>query len=136
MHYGFAQPYLGMLLLPPAAVILAPSWWIKAAVAAGSVLFFVGGEVLARRRALGRVRRWAAARGIRDVGRCPRGGFVTWSWSVWAFADTGPYRGVAADGSPVELEASYYAPAFGLAVFTQCEIKAEPVAPPARAGEK
>ncbi|HVK14024.1 MAG TPA: hypothetical protein VM597_35100, partial [Gemmataceae bacterium] len=64
----------------------------------------------------------------------PRGGFVSWGWSVWAFAETGPYRGVAADGSPVELLASYYAPGFGVAVFTRCEVRAEPGAAADRAG--
>jgi hypothetical protein len=122
IHYGFAQPFPAMLLVPVAAVGFAPSGWIAAGVVAGFVVLLVGGEALARRRALGQVRRWAALRGIRDVRRCPRGGFVSWGWSVWAFADTGPYRGVAADGSPAELLASYYAPAFGLLVFTRCEV--------------
>jgi hypothetical protein len=126
MHYGFAQPFPAMLLVPVAAVALAPSWWAAAGVVAGFVLLLIGGDALARWRALGQVRRWAAARGIRDVRALPRGGFVSWGWSVWAFAETGPYCGIAADGSPVELLASYHAPAFGLAVFTLCEVRAEP----------
>ena len=123
MHYGFAQPFLAMLLVPVAVVILAPSWWVAAGVLAVFVLLLVGGDALARRRALGQVRRWAAARGIREVCPCPRGGFVSWGWSVWSFAETGPYRGVRVDGSPVTVLASYYAPAFGLVVVTQCEVR-------------
>ena len=126
IHYGFAQPFPAMIAVPVAAVALAPSWWVAAGVVAGVVVLVVGGEALARRRALGQVRRWAAARGIRDVQACPRGGFVSFEWSVWSFADTRPYRGVAAGGSPVSLRASHYAPAFGWAVFTRCEAEAEP----------
>jgi hypothetical protein len=132
MHYGFAQPFPAMFVVPVAAVALAPSGWVAAGVVAGFMLLLIGGDALARCRAVGQVRRWAAARGIRDVRVCPRGGFVSWGWSVWAFAETGPYRGVTADGSPVRLLASYYAPAFGLAVFTLCEAEAEPGAAPDR----
>ena len=135
MHYGFAQPFPAMFLVPVAAVALAPSGWVAAGVVAGFVVVLVGGEALARRRALGQVRRWAAARGIRDVWACPRGGLVSWGWSMWSFADTRPYRGVAAGGSRVELRASHYAPAFGLVVFTRCEAPdAEPGAAPDRRG--
>lgn len=133
MHYGFAQPFLAMMVVPVAVVSLAPSWWLAAGVVAGFVLLLTGGDALARRRALGQVPQWAAARGIREVRACRRSGFVSWGWSVWAFAETGPYRGVAADGSPVELLASYYAPAFGLAVFILCEVRAEPIAAPDQA---
>lgn len=127
MHFGFAQPFLGLLLVPIAAVALAPSGWIAAGVVTGSGVLVVAGEALARWRALGQVHRWAAARGVRDVRPFPRGGFVSWGWSVWSFADTRPYRGAAADSSPVRLLASHYAPAFGLVVFTRCEAEAEPV---------
>lgn len=125
IHYGFAQPFVAMLFVPVAAVLLAPSGWIAAGIVAGFVALLFGGDALARRRALGQVRSWALARGITDVRPCSRGGFVSWGWSVWAFAETGPYRGVAPDSSPAELLASYYAPAFGLLVFTQCESRAE-----------
>jgi hypothetical protein len=130
VHYGYAKPFPAMFVVPVAAVILAPTWWVAAGIVAGFVLLLTGGDALARWRALGQIRQWAASRGIREVRACRRGGFVTWGWSVWAFVETGPYRGVAADGSPVELRASYYAPAFGLAVFTLCEVRAEPLVAP------
>jgi hypothetical protein len=122
MHYGFAQPFPAMFVLPTAAGLLAPSTWVTVAVAAGSLALFVGADILARRRALGRVRRWAAARGVRQVRPAPRGGFVTWGWSLWTFAETSQYRGVDAAGRERELWASYNAPAFGLFVSCQCEL--------------
>jgi hypothetical protein len=122
IHYGFAQPFLGTLGIGFAAAILAPSWWIAMVVVAGFVILLICGDALARRRALGQVRKWAAAHSIQEVRRCRRGGFVSWGWTVWAFAETSPYFGVVTDGSPVELLASYYAPAIGLAVFTRCEL--------------
>jgi hypothetical protein len=50
----------------------------------------------------------------------------TWGWSLWSFAETGLYRGVAADGSPKEILASYYAPAFGIMGLTRCEVRNAP----------
>jgi hypothetical protein len=120
MHYGFVQPFPAMILIPVAAALALPGW-VAAGVVAGFVGLLVGGEELARKRALGQVRQWAAARGLRDVRARPRGGFVSWGWSVWSFAEIRRYEGTTADGSPVGLLASHYAPAFGLVVFTRCE---------------
>ena len=123
-HYGFAHPVLGILVVLFAAYSLAPSIWIAMVLVVAFVSLTVIGDALARYRALCQVRRWAATQDIREVQRCRRGGFVSWGWSLWSFAETGPYRGVAADGSPTELLASYYAPAFGAVVFTRCELRA------------
>ncbi len=126
MHYGFAMPLHAVWGGTIAVLALVPSGWVRAGVLTGFLVLLAGGDALARWRALVQVRLWASARGIRDVRPCPRLGLITWEWSVWSFAETRPYCGVAADGSPAELLASYYAPAFGLVVFTQCEARAEP----------
>jgi hypothetical protein len=125
-HYGFAHPVLGILVVFFAAYILTPATWIALGLVVALVVVTAVAGALARYRALYQVRRWAATQGIREVQRCRRGGFVSWGWSLWSFAETGPYRGVAADGSPIEVLASYYAPAFGAIVFTRCEHRAHP----------
>src|SRR5262245_10946005 len=107
-HYGFVYPVLGILIMLLVAYFLAPSIWIRVGLAVACIVVTAVADALARYRALCQVRRWAATKGIHDVQRCRRGGFVNWGYSVCSFADTGVYRGVAAGGSPIDLLASYY----------------------------
>jgi hypothetical protein len=121
-HHGFAQPFLGILLVLGAAFALAPSAWVAVALVGGFAVLLTVAAAVARRRALSRIRRWAAASGIRDVQPCPRDGFVSWAWSLWSVAEIQHFRGQDSKGSPQELLASYYAPAFGVVLFVRCEL--------------
>jgi hypothetical protein len=123
-HYGFAQPWLGIAFLALACGVLCRPLWVMTLTGLGLCLLVCGGEQLARYRALQQVRRWAAWQGVKSVVRYPRGGFVSWGWSVWSFAEMDYYRGVTADGKEQHMLASYLAPAFGLVVFTYCEMVA------------
>ena len=120
------SPFDGSYLVPVVAVALAPSVWIAVGVIAGFGVLLCGADALARWRAGGRIRQWALARDIRSVQPCLRGGFVSWGWSVWTFAEMRVYRGTDVDGSTVEVLASYSAPAFGLVLAVWCEVPGDP----------
>ena len=46
MHYGFAQPFISVFIVPVLVGIIAPSWWIGTFVLAVFMLLIVGGDLL------------------------------------------------------------------------------------------
>lgn len=121
---GFAVPMIVPASLPVlAAVAFGPlSGWTWAVIV-GSFLAFASADALVRHRAAKRIRLWAATQGLRDVRKCPRQGFPSWGATVWTFAETDWFQGERADGTPQDILASTHAPAFGLVVRTDCELR-------------
>lgn len=123
-HARFAIPMIVPASLPVvAAVVFGPlSWWTWLVIA-GVFLTFAAADAMVRYRAARQIRRWAAAQGLREVQKCPRGGFPSWGATFWTFAEMDWYRGVRDDGVPRDILASTHAPAFGLCVRTVCELR-------------
>jgi hypothetical protein len=122
MHYGYAQPFLGTILVPLSFVLWGVPLWAYFIFLMAVTL----GDAVAKYRVLRRVRKWADDHGITNVTRLPRGGFVSWGWSFWTFAEILAYQVIDEAGVERTIRGSYCAPMFGLIVFTHCEL--EPVA--------
>lgn len=126
MHYGFAMPILSMPLIVVAAL------FVPGIVGDAIVGIWFGGQILGwsftKRRASGQIRRWARSHGISNVTKLPRGGFVSWGFTFWTFAEMDWYQGTGSQDETRKFVASYMGHAFGLIVTTHCE--EEPVNEP------
>lgn len=122
MHPGFAKPFMGLLI--GCVIIVLSSANQKVVVSLLTVLSLIvaGGSIASKRVAFRQVKLWAAKKNIHEVVLLQRGGFVTWGWSIWTFAELAKYRGVDSDGRLIEILGRHRSPAFGWLTFTICEV--------------
>ncbi len=121
IHFGFAQPFMGMLAVTAATVIFVRPLWL----AIICLAVFVAIMELCNRWVLRRVDRciaeWGESHGFHQVERQPRGGFVSWGWSLLCWAEMYHYHAIDKDGSERRITASYQCDLFGLRLRTLAE---------------
>lgn len=123
-HAGFAIPMILPAIAPVvAAAAFGPTSWPTFTVMGGALLVFGVADALVRYRATRQIRRWAASVGVAKLQKLKRGGFPSWATTLWTFAEMDWYRGTRDDGTPQHVLASTYGPAFGLRVYTFCELR-------------
>jgi hypothetical protein len=68
-----------------------------------------------------RIAEWGKSRGFHRVERQPRGGFVSWGWTLLSTAEIYHYRALDEDGRERRITASYQSDALGLRLRTLAE---------------
>src|SRR5688572_27351306 len=87
IHFGFAQPFFGMLAVSAAIVIFVRPWWLAIICFAALAAVLGLSERWILNRFDRRIAEWGKSRGFHQVERQPRGGFVSWGWSLLSTAE-------------------------------------------------
>jgi hypothetical protein len=125
MHFGFAQPLIGMLAISFAIVFLIEPWWLVVICFAAVTAAFVLSEWWVLRRVDRRIAAWGKSHGFHQVVRQPRGGFVTWGWTLLTTAEMYHYSALDVNGRELRITASYQSDALGLRLRTLAEADSE-----------